>query len=307
MPEPLRFLSLPNAPLTDADVVILPVPYEQTTTYKPGTVKGPEAILAASDQLEFYEEDAGWCPTEHMKLSVQPPVESSASVEEGAFHKKLRERVDKLPRQALLIALGGEHSITPEMVFSRMPQGGTVVQIDAHADLRPSYHGSIYNHACPMYRLRQAGYDLIQVGIRSLHAKEAATISTDVHITTYVDRALQRPQAWRALHRQLRTLKGPVWLTIDMDGFDPAIIPGVGTPQPGGLTWHQGLDILASLTSNQQIDLRGIDIVELVPEPSRVSDMMTAKLVQKCISYWGKTMGYQQRPANGSQVGVDDE
>lgn len=307
MKEPLQFLSLPNAPLADADVVILPVPYEQTVTYKPGTASGPEAILAASEQLEFYEEDVGWCPLEHIKLSVQPAVEQQSSDSEGAFHNRLGRCIDGLPQQALLIALGGEHSITPEMVFSRMPRGGTVVQIDAHADLRPSYHDSPYNHACPMHRLVTAGYDLVQIGIRSLHANEAAMIKANQHITTYSDRALQRPEAWQSLHRQLRSLRGPVWLTIDMDGFDPALIAGVGTPQPGGLSWHQGLDILESLTWNRQADLRGIDIVELVPEASRVSDMMAAKLVQKCISYWGKVKGYDRRPPAGSQLGIDDE
>jgi agmatinase len=181
------------------------------------------------------------------------------------------------------------------------------VQIDAHADLRPTYHGSIYNHACPMYRLRQKGYELIQIGIRSLHAQEAQLIEKDHDISTYFDRSLRRTEVWQALIRQLSELRGPVWLTIDMDGFDPSLIAGVGTPQPGGLSWHQGLDIIETLMRNDAIDLRGVDILELVPEASRVSDMMGAKLVQKCISYWGMARGYHQRPANGSQIGVDDE
>ena len=113
--------------------------------------------------------------------------------------------------------------------------------------------------------------------------------------------------AWQALIDQLSGLSGPVWLTIDMDGFDPALITGVGTPQPGGLSWHQGLDVIETLMNNRDIDLRGIDILELVPEPARVTDMMGAKLVQKCFSYWGKARGYAARPASGSQIGADDE
>jgi agmatinase len=97
------------------------------------------------------------------------------------------------------------------MVFARMPEGGTVVQIDAHADLRPSYHGSIYNHACPMYRLRRKGYELIQIGIRSLHVSEVKLIEQDRDISTYFDRALQQPEIWQALMDQLAELKGPVW------------------------------------------------------------------------------------------------
>ena len=302
----MHFLSLPNARIGVADVLILPVPYERTVTYKSGTASGPQAILDASDQLEFYEEDMAWCPAEYMQVSVLEPVDHSG-YEEAAFFSHLFDRVNGLPQQNLLIALGGEHSITPEMVFARMPQGGTIVQIDAHADLRPSYHGSIYNHACPMYRLRQRGYELVQIGIRSLHAREAAMIAEDAGITTFFDSALQSPEGWREMLAKLRTLRGPVWLTIDMDGFDPALIAGVGTPQPGGLSWHQGLEVLKTLTGNPDIDLRGADLVELMPEPTRVSDMMTAKLLQKCISFWGKARGFEQRPAQGSQVGVEDE
>ena len=303
----MNFLALPNAPLHEADVMILPVPHEQTVTYKPGTALGPEAILAASDQLEFYEEDMGWCPAEYMKLTVLPEVKTVAAEPERAYHDRLHLHVRELPQRPLLIALGGEHSITPEIVFARMPHGGTVVHLDAHADLRPDYHGSIYNHACPMYRLRKRGFELLQIGIRSLHAREAKMIAEDDGITTFFDRALQNPGVWQQLLQQLGALSGPVWLTIDMDGFDPALITGVGTPQPGGLGWHQGLDILTVLMQNRHIDLRGIDIVELVPEPTKVSDMMAAKLLQKCLSYWGKAQGMDQRQPTGSQRGIEDE
>ncbi len=303
----LQYLSLPNAPVGEADVLILPVPYEQTVTFMSGTANGPRAILAASEQLEFFEEDMGWCPTEYLKVSVLPVFPIDPAQPEEMFHRRLFEYTTQLPRDPLLIALGGEHSITPEMVFARMPDRGTVVQIDAHADLRPAYHGSIYNHACPMHRLRQRGYELIQVGIRSLHAREAAAIASDRGISTHFDRQLQRPEGWVRLRQQLASLTGPVWLTIDMDGFDPALIGGVGTPQPGGLSWHQGLEIIEVLMLNPAADLRGVDILELVPEPSRVSDMMTAKLVQKCMSYWGKAQGFDNRPARGSQIGVQDE
>jgi len=300
------FLSLPNADVTEADVLILPVAHEKTVTYNHGTRNGPNAILAASEQLEFHEEDKNWAPTRYMKLCVLESVSDESMAAEG-FHQKLYSRVKALNPDALLIALGGEHSITPDMVFARMPDGGTVVQIDAHADYRESYHGSIYNHACPMYRIRKQGYDLVQIGIRSLNSREAELLAADEGISTWFDRRLHRPENWQALLSQLASLQGDVWLTIDMDGFDPAAVPGVGTPQPGGLSWHQGLDIVEVLTDNQAIRLRGIDIVELIPEPSCVSDMMAAKLVQKCFSYWGKAQGFEERKANGSQLGVEDE
>lgn len=307
MKPQMQFLSLPNAPIEEANVLILPVPHERTVTYGTGTAAAPRAILAASEQLEFYEEDRGWCPTQYMKLSVLEPHHAENGEPDAEFYRRLRERVAALPSEALFIALGGEHSITPEMVFARMPVGGTIVQIDAHADLRSTYHGSEYNHACPMYRLKARGYRLLQIGIRSLHEKEARLINEDQAISCYFDRRLQSPVEWQRLLVELASLQGDVWFTVDMDGFDPALIPGVGTPQPGGLNWHQGLDILEHLTANGQIDLRGIDIVELVPEASRVSDMLAAKWLQKCISYWGMARDFARRPAQGSQVGVNDE
>lgn len=300
-------MSLPNASPDEADVIILPVPHERTVTYKTGTSDGPEAILSASDQLEFYEEDAGWCPTKHMRISVLPPMPPPAEGSDEEFHRSLYEAVASLRKEALFVALGGEHSITPELVFARMPTGGTVVQIDAHADLRSTYHGSEYNHACPMHRIRGKGYKLVQIGIRSLHENEAASIAKDHGITTYMDRLLQRPEARQKLHRHLASLFGPVWLTIDMDGFDPALVAGVGTPQPGGLSWYQGVDIVEIIMRNRNIELRGVDMVELVPEASHVSQMVGAKLLQKCISHWGKSRGYDKRPARGSQIGAADE
>ncbi|MDX8411034.1 MAG: agmatinase [Mariprofundaceae bacterium] len=290
-----HYLSLPNALLDEAGVMILPVPYESTVTYRPGTSTAPSAILAASDQLELYEEDMRWNPSAHMGLTVLPAFESAALESEADYHARLQRQAASLPVDPLLIALGGEHSITPSLVAGRMPQPGVIVHIDAHADLRPSYLGSIYNHACPAYRLRQAGHRLIQIGVRSLCEEEAALIAADDGINTWFDRDLARPGVWSTLLDQLRGISGQVWLTMDMDGLDPALAPGVGTPQPGGLNWHQILDILQAVLANAALDVRGLDIVELVPEPSRVSDMTAAKLVQKSMSYWGKARDFDKR------------
>jgi agmatinase len=300
-----QFLGLPNAMAEQADVLILPVPHEKTVTYNRGTSAGPKAILAASEQLEFYEEDKCWCPFQYLKVSVLPEIVGSDTDQQ--FHHDLHETVSLLKQDALFIALGGEHSITPDMVFARMPEGGTVVQIDAHADFRPEYHGSVYNHACPMFRIREKGYSLIQIGIRSLQAFEAEALQDDGQISTWFDRELQKAESWKKLLEQLRSLSGDVYFTIDLDGFDPGLIAGVGTPQPGGLSWHQGLDILECLTDNPNINLRGMDIVELIPEASCVSDMLAAKLVQKMISYWGKAIGADKNQPVGSQQGVEDE
>lgn len=294
----LRFLGQANSAPEAADVIILPVPYERTVTYKAGTAAAPQAILAASEQLEEYEEDACWCPSSQMRICVAEAVQPGAQEKEADWHARLAQVAAALPQRGLLIALGGEHSITPSLVQGRMPAGGTVLHIDAHADLRPSYQGSIYNHACPAYRLRQMDHRLLQIGIRSLTAAEAELIAADDGITTYFDRALQRPDTWEALLAELAALSGPLWLTLDMDGLDPACAPGVGTPQPGGLSWHQVVDIFEIVLGNSKLDIRGMDIVEMVPEPARVSDMTAAKLVQKAMSFWGKSRGLDRRTAS---------
>jgi agmatinase len=158
-----------------------------------------------------------------------------------------------------------------------------------------------------MHHVREQGHRIVMAGIRSLYEQETARIEADAAIDCYLDRELQRGGRWDDLIAQLRALSGPVWLTIDMDAFNPAEVAGVGTPQPGGLSWYQALEIIEAVTLNEAVDLRGADIVELVPEPSCVSDMTAAKLTQKIISGWGRRHGYPQRPETGSQTEVSYE
>lgn len=298
------FLSLPNTPIHEADVVILPVPLEQTVSYQEGTQHAPEEILKATDQLEFYEEDMGWSPMKFMKICVLDPIEPLKGEIPAQFHTRLEKETAQLPENNLLIALGGEHAITPALVKARMPTGGHVVQIDAHADLRPHYDGSEYSHACPMYRIVEQGYSLTMIGIRSFFETEMDYI-VQKNITLFRDRMLQKSDHWQQLLEHLSTLQGPLWLTIDMDGFDPGYVPGVGTPQPGGLNWYQALEIIETLFFNQQSELRGMDIVELIPDSTQVSEMTAAKLMQKAISFWGKAHQFDHRPENGSQIQIE--
>ena len=190
---------------------------------------------------------------------------------------------------------------------SRMPQPGSVVHLDAHADLRESYHGTPYSHACPVTRIRAQGHHVVMVGIRSVYEPEAARIATDVGIELFMDRTLQRADGWSRLIDSLRRLRGPVWLSVDMDAFDPALVPGVGTPQPGGLSWYQAVEILEAVAGNPDVQLQGVDIVELVPDPAQVSDTVAAKLIQKAISFWGQARGFDRRAPAGSQSGISDE
>jgi len=281
------------------------VPLERTVSYLPGTALAPAAILKATDQLEFYEEDAGWSPFKHLTVSVLPAFDDDPALSPAAWHASLDAYVGSLPAQALFVALGGEHSLTPSLVAGRLPAPGTVLFLDAHGDMRTSYDGDSYSHACPVYRLLQQGHRVVMAGIRSLYEAEAELAASEPRITLFTDSDLRRPEQWQAFLTMVRSLDGPLYLSIDMDVFCPSLVAGVGTPQPGGFTWHQMLDTLQALFSRPHLDLRGVDLVELVPEASRVSEMVAAKLLQKIISFWGKAHGFQQKPLTGSQLQVD--
>lgn len=296
---------LPNRPPGQAQVVVLPVPLERTVSYRGGTAAAPAAILEATAQLEYFEEDLGWSPFRHLGVRVEPALEPGPEETPVAYLERLAQAAAAVPADALLLALGGEHSITPGLVAGRMSQPGTVLFLDAHADLRAHYEGSAYSHACPVHHLRSAGHRVLLVGVRSVLDAEAERMATDPGLRCYPDRRLQRGGLWPDLLAELKALEGPVWLSVDMDVFDPAAVPGVGTPQPGGLGWHQVMDVLEAALLNPRVDLRGADVVELVPEPSRVSDMTAAKLTQKIISLWGWSRGYAASPETGSQLEVD--
>lgn len=305
MPESLHFLSMPNAPVDTADVLILPVPLERTVSFKPGTALAPEAIIRTTDQLEFFEEDAGWSPFKHLTISVLPPFADDPALAAEAWHHSLTRQVDTLPRRNLLVALGGEHALTPALVASRMPEPGTVLFLDAHGDLRASYEGNRYSHACPVYRLLEQGHHIVMAGIRSLFESEVALINREPRVTLFMDWDLRGQGQWLAFLDKVRSLAGPLYLSIDMDVFSPSLVPGVGTPQPGGFSWYQMIETLEALFSRPDLDLRGVDLVEMVPEPSRVSEMVAAKLLLKTISFWGKAQGYDRKPLTGSQLQVE--
>lgn len=302
-----KFLSLPNSPADQANVLILPVPLERTVSFKPGTAGAPAAILEISDQLEFFEEDGGWSPFKHMTLSVLPAFAESTELEEAVWHARLTSHVAAFPAGNLFVSLGGEHSITPALVAARMPEPGTVIFLDAHADLRDSYEGSRFSHACPARRLLEQGHELLMAGIRSVFEAEVELVEQEPRISLFMDWDLRGKGQWESFLQKVSSLQGPVYLSIDMDAFNPSCVPGVGTPQPGGFLWYHMIEIIEALFAKTNIDLRGVDIVELVPEPSRASDMTAAKLLMKIVSFWGRASGFDGRPQTGSQMQIDYE
>jgi agmatinase len=296
----MKYQSLPNASLESADIIILPIPHEQTVSGKGGTAGAPQAILEIGDDLEFYEEDAKWSPTKYMKVRVESSLTEYKQITNAITALNIKEN-------QFLISLGGEHSITPQITSSVLDKKSTILFLDAHADMRESYQGSAFSHATPTHHLLDQGHKIVLVGVRSIFENEAIRIAEDKNITFFSDRALQKSKVQEELLSHISNLEGDVYLSIDMDAFDPACVPSVGTPQPGGIDWFLALDILETLFANTNITIKGADIVELIPEASNVSQVFAAKLLQKIISFWGKSQGFDKTEMNGSQMEVKYE
>lgn len=264
-------------------VVVWPVAYERTTTYIKGTAEGPAAILAASSNLEMFDE-VYWDEPYHQGICTLPIKNSFAEAEPEAMQEIADGALQILNENKLLITLGGEHSITPPLVtvFHHKYPNLSVLQLDAHADLRESYLGSKNNHACAMARVRET-CPHVGVGIRSLSVEEARSIKTD-NLAVIFAHEMQQAR-WE--ERALTSLTENVYLTIDLDYFDPSLMPAVGTPEPGGGLWNETLSFLEKVF--QQKNVVGIDVVELCPASGdRASAFIAAKLVHKLIAlhFW---------------------
>jgi agmatinase len=272
-----------------AKVVILPIPYEKTTTYRQGCQDGPEAIITASEQLEAYDlefeqevcQQIGIFTTEAIaNTKVNPALEPEAMME------IVSSRVSELITDGkFVIALGGEHSITAAIVTAyqqQLSQPFTVIQIDAHGDMRHSYEGSIYNHACVMRRVLDMGLPTLPVGIRSICLEEANLIKQQ-QIPVVWARNIYQNFDWIEEAIALITTE-KVFITIDLDGLDPSSIPGVGTPEPGGLNWYELIKFMRAVFTRHEVI--GCDIMELAPTKDSVaSEFTAAKLAYKLIAY----------------------
>ncbi|MBW4664210.1 MAG: agmatinase [Chroococcus sp. CMT-3BRIN-NPC107] len=273
-----------------AKVVILPIPYEATTTYRRGCEHGPDAILEASQQVEYYDEELDKETGLEVGIYTAEAIADTRNTPKITAEEMLQvtqETVFKLIKDnKFAIALGGEHSITTGVIAAYCQaypsEVFTVVQIDAHGDLRHEYEGSIHNHACVMRRIVDMGLPTVQIGIRAI-CKEEADLIKEKNLTVFRARDVAKNPNWiEDAIAAIPTKK--VFLTIDLDGIDPSLIPGVGTPEPGGLTWYDLTVFLAQVFANHQVI--GCDVMELAPiVDSVVSQFTAAKLVYKLIGY----------------------
>ena len=276
------FLGDPEAErdIDAASVVILPVPYEATVSWGGGTAAGPEAILRASPILEFYDEQLD---AEPYKLGVWTDRMLDVSGETAAVLDRIETRFGThMDAGKWVLMLGGEHSITPggvRAVAARHP-GLVLVQFDAHADLRLEYHGSPLNHACAMARSLEHVKELRAIGLRSYTRDEAERMAEGIP-------GYRRVHGWEMSDEKLSdALDGidgrPVYITFDVDYFDPSFMPATGTPEPGGGEWYPTLAFLEELF--RRADVVAADIVELAPSPElHHCDFSAARLAHKMI------------------------
>jgi agmatinase len=295
-----------------AGVVILPVPYEATTSYGGGTRAGPGAILESSRYIELYDQELD-CEPYEVGICTLPAMQLTGAGPEQAL-KELRHVYDELRAAApdkLIITLGGEHSISSAPILSwadsfaadtpALPEFGDVVkrsgkrvdsgdfkprrlsvlQFDAHTDLRIEYEGSPHSHAAVMFRVVDR-VDLVAVGIRALTREERELSRTRDNIHVFLADEIYGSTTW--INDVMDRLGPDVYISFDVDCFDPALIPSTGTPEPGGLQWYPVLQLLRRVFHERNVT--AVDIVELAPLPGLAApDFLVAKLVYKMIGY----------------------
>ncbi len=259
-------------------VVLLPVPYDGTSTYVKGSAQAPAAILNASYQLENYDIETGAEPYK-AGIFTDQPVTENASPERMVT--AVRGAVNKhLSGGKFVVTIGGEHSVSIGAIRAHTEKykNLSVLQLDAHSDLRDEYQGSQFNHACVMARVREF-CPIVQVGIRSMDICETKSIGPQRIFFAkdiYSDRSY--------ISRVIDILTDNVYITIDLDVFDPSIMPSTGTPEPGGLLWYDVLALLKAVC--QKRNVVGFDIVELCPnENNKAPDFTAAKLIYELLAY----------------------
>ena len=281
------FLSIPEPELCSfqrSTYVIQQVPYEHTSSYLEGSAKGPEAIIKASHFVEFYDEELDRETYKSCGIATLQAIDFDGKVDEAAV-AYIEACTDSLIEAGkYVVSLGAEHTVTNGFVrahHKKYPKLA-VLQIDAHSDLRDSYHGNIYSHASVMKRIYDQKIPMVQVGIRAQCLEEAELIKSSKSIHTFYAHQIRNNPSW--MKEALEKLPQEVYLTIDADGFDPSVIPAVGTAEPNGLFWNETLAFLKMVFTSRNVI--GFDVVECAPlDGSILSEFTLAKLVYRLIGY----------------------
>lgn len=281
---PSNFMDLDDefSAYENSKVVIVPIPYEKTVSFGKGTSKGPSAILHASTSIELYDDELHCEPADigiHTLKGIDNSFEPEQTIE---LIKSANESL--LENDKFIINLGGEHTVTIGSVlgFKSFYEDFSVLSIDAHCDLRDTYEDKKVCHATVMRRVVELGVPVVEVGIRSYSKEESQYIINSEDVVVIHANEIQENRDW--VNQAISNLKDKVYLSIDVDGLDPSIIPATGTPEPGGLGWYQVLSLLKQLFIEREVI--GMDIVELAPvEGLHGPDVLAAKLAYKSIGY----------------------
>jgi len=281
-------LSDDDAALERARYVLVPEPYDRTVTYRKGASRGPQAILEASTQLELWDEETG---TEAWKEGIHTADPVTTTEPPDVLARLLEPRwVELLDGGRRVVGgLGGEHSVTlgPIRATASVHPDLAVLHVDAHADVRAGFGGTEYGHGCIFRKICEIA-PVTQVGIRSASPGEAEFLRGTKRIKTFWAHQLRKSPSRQAWIEQVMTSLGdpgrPIFFTIDVDGLDPGIMPGTGTPEPGGLTWADITEL--AMAAAQRFDIVAFDVVEVMPEKDRIlSEFVAARLVYKLLNY----------------------
>ncbi len=271
-----------QVPRAEARAVLIPVAYDLTTTYASGARNGPRALIEASTHMELFDEELGFAPTDvgvHT-LEIQEQIASGPE----AMARHVASLVAAVIEEGKLpILVGGEHSLSIGAILAleELRRPVTILQLDAHADLREEFQGTTFSHACVMARARER-FPCVQVGIRSLSEPEYQRVQRD-RLPLFPARRLREDR--EVFLRDIAAFLGPrIYLTVDLDVLDPSILPSTGTPEPGGLLWEEILWVVRSLTRGREVV--GFDLMELSPIPGiHAPDFLAAKLLNKILGY----------------------
>lgn len=281
---PNNFLGLPkrHSDYARARFVVLPIPYDSTTSFQVGTREGPAAIIRASKQVELFDEEL---ESEFYKVGVatlDPLMPHMAGPQ--AMHDEIFAAAKKVVRDGkFLFGLGGEHSVSSGLIRAVMTRHKklSVLHLDAHLDMRHSWEGTPYSHACVMRRVLDFGANVVSVGIRNVSLEEHRFLKRR-KLPVVTARQCHMDDDW--VDRVLSALGDVVYVTIDIDGFDPSFAPGTGTPEPGGLDWYQVTGLLRLVAAEKRIV--GADIVEVMPIPCQaVTEFLAARLAYKLMCF----------------------
>ncbi|MHC4558971.1 MAG: agmatinase [Planctomycetota bacterium] len=280
MGQTANFGDLPEeySALERARIVVVPVPYDRTSTWLKGATKGPAAIIEASAHMELYDIETD---SEVYRKGIYTAEPIDGELLPDDMVEKVRKNIQHyLGNDKFTVVMGGEHSVSIGSVRAYTAQNVnlTVLQLDAHCDLRNEYEGSKYNHACVMARISEL-CPIVQVGIRSMDSSEKESLDKNCVVFA---KDTYKNKDW--IEKAISKLSDKVYVTIDLDVFDPSIMPSTGTPEPGGLLWYDVLGLLRAVFGNK--DVVGFDVVELCPnERNKAPDFLAAKLIYKLLSY----------------------